>query len=403
MEENIIPPSPATSKSGRLRADDKDKKQDKNKTNEKEDDEGSEIVEEAEDDEEEDDDENRSEEEGDDDENRSEEEDDDNEEEEDKEDWSESDLDEEPGKFATLKEFYKPEKGANTFHTLLVMFFRHLQDINGGACKERQVMLRTQNVRKLKETLDPSGKDNDIKCLVKDGGSFIWRGWAKPVLDSKERRPGIVKSYFCSVSKFLDFILDHTGNEVEGMPPISEESVKRAALVLPRVKSWGCSITKMYAADTGSKTLKDRQEAINPESVEDMMTTKAATETISLLKKSQVQKVDEKEFVKIRDFCIARLQLENGQRPGPLESATLQEFQRSEQKKSGYIMHVAGHKNARLGPAPIYLSTNLHTNINAYIKNVRPFFADHNTQEVFVKSTDGTAFKEGKTGKRVTE
>ena len=60
MEENIIPPSPATSKSGRLRADDKDKKQDKNKTNEK-DDEGSEIVE-AEDDEEEDDDENRSEE-----------------------------------------------------------------------------------------------------------------------------------------------------------------------------------------------------------------------------------------------------------------------------------------------------------------------------------------------------
>ena len=268
---------------------------------------------------------------------------------------------------------------------------------------EAKRMLHTQNVWKLKETLDPSGKDNDIECLVKDGGSFIWRGWAKPVLDSKERRPGIVKSYFCSVSKFLDFILDHTGNEVEGMPPISEESVKRAALVLPRVKSWGCSITKMYAADTWSKTLKDRQEAINPESVEDMMTTKAATEAISLLKKSQVQKVDEKEFVKIRDFCIARLQLENGQRPGPLESATLQEFQRSEQTKRGYIMHVAGHKNARFGPAPIYLSTNLHTNINAYIKNVRPLFADRNTQEVFVKSTDGTAFKEGKTGKRVTE
>ena len=62
-------------------------------------------MEEAEDDEEEDDDEKRSEEE----------EDDDNEEEEDNEDWSKSELDEEPGKFATLKEFYKPEKGPTRF------------------------------------------------------------------------------------------------------------------------------------------------------------------------------------------------------------------------------------------------------------------------------------------------
>lgn len=223
------------------------------------------------------------------------------------------------------------------------------------------------------------------------------------MLDSKTRRPRTVKSYFCSVTKFLDFILDHTGNEVEGMPAISEDSLKRAALVLPRVKSWGCSITKMYAADTWSKLLKDREEFINPESVEDMTQTKAATEAISLLKKSQVAEVNDREFVKIRDFLIARLQLENGQRPGPLESATLEEFKRAEQTKTGYIMHVAGHKNARLGPAPIYMSINLHSNINAYILNVRPLFAENNTQEVFVKSTDGTAFKEGKIGKRVTE
>ena len=49
------------------------------------------------------------------------------------------------------------------------------------------------------------------------------------------------------------------------------------------------------------------------------------------------------------------------------------------------------------------MSTNLHTNINAYTLNARPLFADKNTQEVFIKSTDGTAFKEGKIGKRVTE
>ena len=66
-------------------------------------------------------------------------------------------------------------------------------------------------------------------------------------------------------------------------------------------------------------------------------------------------------------------------------------------------MHVAGHKNARLGPAAMYMSTNLYTNIKAYILNVRPSFANPNTHTVFVKANSGTAFKEGKIGKRVTE
>ena len=124
----------------------------------------------------------------------------------------------------------------------------------------------------------------------------------------------------------------HTGNEVEGMPPISEESVKRAALVLPRVKSWGSSITKMYAVDTWSKILKDRQDLINPESIEDMMTTKAATEAIALLKKSQVQKVNEREFIKIRDFCKARLQLENG--PGRCPFSSCRRAMQKSQRRS---------------------------------------------------------------------
>lgn len=116
--EDVIPPSPAASKCRSLRADGNDRKQNEKKTNEKED-EGSEIVEEEsseihqEDEEEDADDENKTDKEG----------DEDNE----QEDWSESDQDEEPEKFATLKEFYQLEKGANAFHTLLVMFFCHLQ------------------------------------------------------------------------------------------------------------------------------------------------------------------------------------------------------------------------------------------------------------------------------------
>lgn len=66
-----------------------------------------------------------------------------------------------------------------------------------------------------------------------------------------------------------------------------------------------------------------------------MMTTKPALEAIAHLKKSVHEEVSEKEFIEIRDFLIARLQLENSQRPGPLEAVTLKHFERAEQQKDG--------------------------------------------------------------------
>ena len=317
------------------------------------------------------------------------------EDEEEDEDWSKSELEEEPEEYATLQELYQRQKKGQT---LLLMFFRHLQDINGGACKERQAMLHAQNVRKINQALDANGQDHDIECLVKDGGSSMWRNWAKPLLDNKSKRPGTIKSYFCSVAKFLDFILDHTRNEVEGMPEILEDSLRGVEQVLPRIRSWSSSINKLYATDLWSKILKDRSEPISPQNVEDMTGTKVATEAMSLLKKSQVAKVNDKEFVAIRDFLIARLQLENGQRPGLIESATLEEFQRAKRQKTGYIMHVAGHKNARLGPAPMYMSNNLYSNIKLYISHVRPSFADQKAKKCLSKPTAVQPSKRGRLG-----
>ena len=97
------------------------------------------------------------------------------------------------------------EKGANMFHTLLVMPFRHLQDLNGEACKERQAMLQAQNLRQIKGTLDPSAQNKDIEYLVKDGGSFMWRKWAKPILQSWTkllRKCHILRAFFLTSSLY---------------------------------------------------------------------------------------------------------------------------------------------------------------------------------------------------------
>ena len=302
----------------------------------------------------------------------------------------------------TLKEFYQQERGQTGFQTLLIMFFRYLQDIQGGGCKERQAMLHAQNVRKIKETLDPNCEDKDIENLIKSGGTFIWREWAKPLLDSKRTRPGTVRSYFCSVGKFCEFVKHHVENEVEGMPPISEQTMTSLVRMLPHVRNWGSFVNKTYAHEKWAKVLDDRENAVQPQTVQDMMKTKPA-KTIASLLKAEHEQLSEKEFVQVRDFLIARLQLENGQRPGPIEAATLKEFNRAEKGKDGFIMDVVGHKNARAGPAPIFMSSQLYSNIKTYIANVRPSFAAEDAETVFVKCYDGKSFKEGKIGRRVTE
>ena len=147
-------------------------------------------------------------------------------------------LDEEPTKFSSLKEYYQQAaEGKTTLETLLIIFCRHLQDINGGACNEKQAMLHAQNVRKIHEALDPKRQDKDIESLVKDGGTFIWRNWAKPLLDSKKKRHGTIRSYFCSVAKFCEFIIDNTENKVEGLSDLSQDTLKHVNSILPQAKA----------------------------------------------------------------------------------------------------------------------------------------------------------------------
>lgn len=58
-------------------------------------------------------------------------------------------LDKEPTKFSSLKEYYQQAaEGKTTLEKLLIMFCRHLQDINGSPCNEKQAILHAQNVRK---------------------------------------------------------------------------------------------------------------------------------------------------------------------------------------------------------------------------------------------------------------
>ena len=67
----------------------------------------------------------------------------------------EDDIGDEEWQQWAVKEFYKGRpKGFR--HQLLKYFYEHLQDLGGGANKERQAGIHAQNVQKLLDHLDPN-------------------------------------------------------------------------------------------------------------------------------------------------------------------------------------------------------------------------------------------------------
>ena len=118
--------------------------------------------------------------------------------------------------------------------------------------------------------------------------------------------------------------------------------------------------------------------------------------------KSSLITLDAKQFICVRDYLIVRLALENGQRPGPMETATVRDFRCAKKGEKGSVMFVARHKTSRGGPAPISMTDELYSKIHTYVKNIRPHIAQKDEDNLFVTQA-GVAFPDGTIGKRVVE
>jgi len=204
-----------------------------------------------------------------------------------------------------------------------------------------------------------------------------------------------------SLSKFCEFIADHVVHQVSGFPQISDDIVNRAKSVSLRFKSMSSLINKEYAHLKWEKRIQEEANAVPVSVIQDMMDTKPAVEAIRYLTQSYNTWPTEKMFVAIRDLLLARLEIENCQRPGPLESVTLEEFNQAKKVDGKIVMNVARHKTSKTGPAPITMSENTYTNLKAYVRQVRPHFATEEEEALFV-TREGNAFPSGTIGRRIS-
>ena len=299
----------------------------------------------------------------------------------------------------TWKEFYSKGNATTLKDQLLLKFCKHLQDILGGCKSERHAIDYAQDVRRIWDTLN--AKDDSLGSLLEEGGLHIWRKWAKPLLDAKKVRPGTIRRRLGSINKFFAFIVDHAESKTKGFPELDKETVETIQRVMKRIVAMGTSVNQLYCHERWEQILEDVMNAVNPSDLNRMVETEPAKRALTLLKNSMDGTISLDEAVVVRDFLIARISLENGQRPGPLETARIRDFERLQEKEGKYIMYVSRHKTSKAGPAPITLSANLKSNLQAYLQNVRHILAKKTETAVFTTKS-GSAFPAGTIGKRVT-
>ena len=153
-----------------------------------------------------------------------------------------------------------------------------------------------------------------------------------------------------SLAKFCEFDIVH---KVSGFPKDSEDIIERARNISARFKGMFYSIRKEYAHAKWEKQMEEEDNALPVSVIQEMMDTQPAMEAIHNLTLSYHQTPTEKMFISIRDFILARLEIENCQWPGALETAQLSEFKNAKKVDGKFVMKVVWHKMAKAGPAPI--------------------------------------------------
>lgn len=244
------------------------------------------------------------------------------------------------------------------------------------------------------ESMNQQPNDSTLSSLLEDGGIQIWRKFAKPLLDKKEARPGTIKAALNAIVNFLQFLLDYSDHKVKEMPAVADDTLERARRMLPRISAMSSSVNRLYNHKKCEQILEEQVKRITPGDTSNMIDSEPTKEAIKLLVKSSSNPPSESECVAMRDFLIARIGIENGQRPGPLETARLCDFERLEEKDGKLIMFVSRHKSRD--------GLNLKSNLEMYIKNVRPVFAAEDEEAIFVNAK-GVAFPDGTIGRRITE
>jgi len=250
-------------------------------------------------------------------------------------------------------------------------------------------------MRILLEEIDPEG--DDILSLLDHEGDAVWRLWVKPHLTAGTKKPGTLISYLTSYEKFLRFVPHERFDK--NAPALHPSHIDHFAMVLKDLKGWRSMVdSKSYHVK--NKCIVDETEGLlTLNELAQIKKSRCYNDVIRLLVLAgKGKELTNSEFVLVGDFLLTWFSLDTGTRPGPLDNATMEEYEKGKVDNGCKVMLVVKHKRAKDGPAICPMLPEVHKFMEVYRRNIRPHFACQDEQALFV-TNEGTGFREGTIGR----
>ena len=299
----------------------------------------------------------------------------------------------------TLTSILKMKNPTFPRHCWIIHFHAYLQSLAGKALTPLQAEQHARQILIMMQSIDPKG--DDVTCITDSQGQAVWQ-WAKPLLEQKKKRPGTIISYLTSLEKFFKFAIR---KQKEGDPRLKlsakvVESMKEASSDIP---AWRSVVRKQYKTDEWRRQLREMKTRVRPDDVKDLNTTEPGKKAIELLKKAPYVELSVTQYCNVRDFLIASLEMQNGQRPGPFETITMEDYEDAEvdEDTGTKTIYAPDHKTSTSGPAPISMSKSLSKKMAIYVEHVRSIFP--NPDDSLFLTNKGERFPRGQIGRKVSQ
>lgn len=297
-----------------------------------------------------------------------------------------------------LIEYFTDPSPKSNRHKWPVKFFQFLSRPSAGDKKRSIRLQHVTQMHKLLEAIDPNG--NDILCLLQDEGDCVWKRWVKPNLESQRYKAGTIISYLTSFEKFLTFVTHKRFNKTA--PPLHADDIAFFETVKEDLRGWRSTVDSQSHAEKNQRFVDESEGLLTLEELDRIKASKTYSEARRII--IQAGKGVEpplKDFLLARDFLLTRFSLDTGTRPGPLNNATIEEYQKGKVKDNCKVMLVAKHKRAKDGPAICPMLPELYKFMEIYVRRLRPYFANKDENALFI-TNEGEGFKEGTVGRRLT-
>jgi len=203
--------------------------------------------------------------------------------------------------------------------------------------------------------------------------------------ETNQLRAATIKTYICSLSTFLKFIIQ---DEDSFSTPHERNSAQRMKMELP---SWSKSYNRKLARQSAVKREEQYEGRVTPENVNTVFSSVFYREVIKKLAevKDDTDLLNQ-EFCDIRDTLYFSLFLENAHRAGIISELLTTDFDKRFYEDEVFVVKVMKHKTLGTADAQrLIMHPSLENLMNTYFKYVRPKFSNELSENYFFISSNG--------------